>query len=346
MIKRPAALLVEWAERGLVPDRLLRAGIDRVVAARLRNEAGKDRAAERDDFWHAAWDGPITVRTRAVNRQHYEVPPGFFELVLGPRLKYSAAYWPEGMSDLAGAEEAMLELTATRAGIQEGQAILDLGCGWGSFSLWAAERFPDSDILAVSNSRAQRRFIEERAAARGLHNVAVLTTDIAEFAPGRTFDRIVSVEMLEHVRNHRAVFRAMRSWLEPDGAAFVHVFAHRRYAYPFEAQGPGDWMADTFFTGGVMPSRDLLPVAAAGHLDLDGDWWIDGTHYMKTLEAWLTRLDARRSAVRAELESAYGEDVDLWIQRWRMFFMACSQMFGRRDGTEWGIAHYRFAAKV
>ena len=229
--------------------------------------------------------------------------------------------------------------------MEDGQAVLDLGCGWGSFALWAAVRYPGSQITAVSNSGSQRRYIERVMKAREIGNLDVVTADVAAFDPGRRFDRIVSVEMLEHVRNHRALFGRMAGWLEEDGAAFVHVFAHKDHAYPFETGGSGAWMARTFFTGGVMPSRRLLPRAAQPSLELAGDWWLDGTHYARTLEAWLSRFDGRADEVRAVLEPVYGDDTDLWMQRWRMFFMACAQMFGHRSGSEWGVAHHLFVPR-
>lgn len=296
--------------------------------------------AAREQFWESAWSGEMALHADLANEQHYEVPASFFSLVLGPRKKYSAAYWPEGVDQLGAAEGAMLELYAERAGLRDGQSILDLGCGWGSFTLWAAERFPGSQIVAVSNSSSQREHIEAGVATRGLRNIEVVTSDITGLELRRRFDRVVTVEMLEHVRNHRAVFQKLRAWLEASGAVFVHVFAHRQYAYPFSGEGPGSWMARTFFTGGAMPSRALLPAAAHPLFQLADDWWIDGTHYARTLESWLTRLDEHEAEVRTVLEPVYGADVELWVQRWRMFFMACAEMFGYRNGTEWGVAQH------
>lgn len=338
---RFATAAVELAERRLVPDAGIRWATRRLVSNRLAAERDRDPAG-REAFWAAAQAGPIALVPDLANEQHYEVPAAFFDLVLGPRRKYSSAWWPPGVDDLASAEEAMLALTAERAGIADGQAILDLGCGWGSFTLWAAEHHPASEVVGVSNSAGQRDHILRLAADRGLGNVAVVTADVNDFDAGRRFDRVVSVEMLEHVRNHRALFERMRGWVAEDGAVFVHVFAHREFAYPFETGGPGSWMAETFFSGGVMPSVDLLPDAAARHFDLAGDWWVDGTHYARTLDAWLGRLDEQEPEVRAVLASTYGDDLDRWVQRWRMFFMACSALFGFADGTEWGVAHHRF----
>lgn len=336
-VRRAVAL----AESGRVPDRLVRSGMHRVVAARARKERRRP-PRERADFWNEARRGPVAVHTDTANQQHYEVPASFFDIVLGPAGKYSSAYWPEGVTGLAEAEEAMLRLTAERAGIEDGGHLLDLGCGWGSFTLWAARRHPGLQITAVSNSTGQRRHIEGIAGREGLTNIEVVTADVADFEPDRRFDRIVSVEMLEHVRNHPELFGRMRRWLEPEGAVFVHVFAHREYAYPFEAEGPASWMAETFFTGGVMPSRRLLPESAQPHFELDGDWWLDGTHYARTLDAWLDRFDANRDAVREILLPVYGNDTATWMQRWRMFFMACAEMFAYDAGRQWGVAHHRF----
>lgn len=286
------------------------------------------------------------MASEASKEQHYEVPPEFFELVLGSRLKYSSAYWPETVTHLDQAELAMLELYEDRAGLEDGQAILDLGCGWGSFTLWAAERYPSSSLLAVSNSHSQAVRIKQIAADHDLPNVEVVTSDINEFEPGRRFDRVVSIEMLEHVRNHRTLFERVARWVEPDGAVFTHVFAHQLYEYPFENTGSANWMARTFFTGGLMPSRDLLPDAALPFFTKAAEWWIDGTHYARTLEAWLARLDSKPDEVRQTLEPVYGEQADVWLQRWRMFFMACAEMFAYDQGRQWGVVHQVLEPRV
>ncbi len=341
--------LAQWAirqaENGRIPDPVIRAGMRRVIASRLRAERNAD-SAERRQFWQEAWRGPIAIDTASANEQHYEVPPEFFDVVLGPWRKYSAGLWPDSAVDLAAAEEEALLAYEERAGLTDGQSILDLGCGWGSFSLWAANRYPQSEVLAVSNSALQGEFIRDRADEMDLHNLTVATADINEFLPGRKFDRIVSIEMLEHVRNHRAVFERIRDWVEDDGAVFIHVFAHRELAYPYEADGPASWMAETFFTGGVMPSPSLLPAAAEPYFDLSQTWWIDGTHYSKTLESWLDRQDVHAEDVRHAIEPVYGADTERWVQRWRMFFMACSEMFSYRDGSEWGVVHHVFTPKT
>lgn len=335
------SFFIGQAEKGRIPDGLIRAGVHSIVGSRLRSE--REASPEtRADFWAEAWDGPIALVPDLANEQHYEVPAGFFDIVLGPHLKYSCASWGDDVSDLPAAEEQMLQLYAARAELEDGQSILDLGCGWGSFSLWAAARYPNSRITAVSNSKPQRLHIEELAHSRGIENLEVVTADINDFEPFGSFDRIVSIEMMEHVRNHRALFERVAKWVAPDGVVFVHVFAHREYAYPYEAGGAADWMARTFFTGGVMPSKALLPEAAGPFFSLDAQWWVDGTHYERTCEAWLERLDDNVDRIRDVLEPVYGDDVEIWIQRWRIFFMSCAEMFAYDEGREWGVVHLLF----
>jgi cyclopropane-fatty-acyl-phospholipid synthase len=335
------SLLIDQAEKGRIPDGLIRAGVRTIVGSRLRSERNAP-PERRSDFWAEAWDGPIALVPDLANEQHYEVPAGFFEIVLGPHLKYSCALWDESVSDLGDAEEQMLRLYSARAGLEDGQSILDLGCGWGSFSLWAAAEYPNSNITAVSNSKPQRLHIEELARDRGIDNLEVITADINDFDPGRAFDRVISIEMLEHVRNHRALFERFSDWVEPDGAVFVHVFAHSDYSYPYETGGAADWMARTFFTGGVMPSTTLLPEAAHPFFSLEAQWWVEGTHYERTCNAWLQRLDETIDEIQAVLGPVYGDDVDLWIQRWRIFFISCAEMFAYDGGREWGVVHHLF----
>ena len=338
-VRWDAALL----ETGLVPDRVTRLAIRRVSAARLREESrgGSERQQERlMAHIEALRRSPVAIETDAANRQHYEVPPAFFEHVLGPRLKYSSGWWPAGVSTLAQAEDRMLELTAGRARLQDGQDILELGCGWGSLTLFVAERFPSSRITGVSNSHAQRRFILERAAARGLQNVEVVTADINSFTTGVRFDRVVSVEMFEHARNYEELLHRVAGWLRPAGLLFVHIFTHLRFAYPYEVRDATDWMARHFFTGGQMPSHDLL-LYFQRDLALVDQWRLDGTHYEKTSNSWLANMDANRAALMPVLARTYGEaQARRWWARWRIFFMACAEMFGYRQGQEWGVSHY------
>jgi cyclopropane-fatty-acyl-phospholipid synthase len=265
--------------------------------------------------------------------------------VLGPHLKYSSCYWPSGVATLGEAEAAMLALTAERAGLADGQDVLDLGCGWGALSLWAAARYPASRIVAVSNSASQRAYIEGEARARGLANLVVRTADVRALElPVASFDRVVSVEMFEHMRNYAALLARIATWLRPDGALFVHVFAHRQYAYPFEDAGTSDWMAREFFTGGIMPSAQLLHYFQ-DDLRIVDEWHLAGTHYAKTAECWYENLMARERDVMTVLTAAYGADARRRFQRWRVFFLACAELFGYREGTEWLVAHYRFAPR-
>jgi cyclopropane-fatty-acyl-phospholipid synthase len=343
------ALGAALAERGLVPDPLVRSGIRSLLGGRLRDERRRDpgSAAARIARWREATAGaPLAPRPEAANEQHYELPAEFFRLVLGPRSKYSSCLWPGGVATLAAAEEAMLALSAERAEIADGQTVLDLGCGWGAMSLWLAERFPDARIVAISNSKPQGDYLRARAAECGLGNVEHRVADVnALELPAGGFDRIVSIEMFEHLRNYALLFERLERWLAPGGKLFVHVFCHRELAYPFEDRGASDWMARHFFTGGVMPSADLLP-AFAGALDLEERWLVPGTHYARTAEAWLDNLDARRAEALAILERAYGRDARRWLARWRLFFLACAELFGYRGGEEWLVAHYRFAKAV
>lgn len=324
-------------DRGLVPDAIIRRAIRRRCAERLRRERARfDRAA----FVAGLKTMPVALHTDLANEQHYEVPPAFFGLVLGPRRKYSCALFPPGVTDLAEAEERMLALTAERAGIADGQRILDLGCGWGSFSLWAAERYPAARIVAVSNSRDQGAFIRAEAARRSLANLQVLTADVNDFAPEGTFDRVVSIEMFEHLKNYGVILQRIAGWLSPGGQLFVHIFCHRNLAYHYESEGPDDWMTRHFFTGGTMPASDLLD-AFPEHLQVLQQWRVPGTHYRDTCEAWLRRMDARRDEVSAVLAVAYGPDqVTRWRVRWRVFFLACAELFAYGGGDEWFVGHY------
>ncbi|WP_431687663.1 class I SAM-dependent methyltransferase [Hahella sp. NBU794] len=332
--------MIELAEKGWLPDALIRFGIRRLCRERLLQE--RKRGGGELERIARYLNGPIAIETRAANEQHYEVPAEFYRLVLGPRLKYSACWWGKEVGDLAEAEEAMLALYAERAQLADGQRILDLGCGWGSLSLWLAETFPKAEITGVSNSASQRSYIEEQAALRGLRNLKILTCDVNVFSPSTTFDRIVSVEMLEHVRNYQALFERVSQWLAPAGLFFAHIFCHRNLLYPFETEGANNWMGRYFFTGGLMPAAGTF-----GHfqqnLRLMQQWMLNGRHYGATAEAWLANLDANEAKVRKIFADAYGdEQADLWTQRWRMFFMACAELFNYRSGAEWQVGHYLF----
>jgi cyclopropane-fatty-acyl-phospholipid synthase len=325
-------------DRGLVPDWVIRRAIRRRCAARLELErARKNRKAFLADLRNS----PIALHTDLANQQHYEVPPAFFAEVLGPRRKYSCGLWEQGVETLAEAEEAMLDLACERADLADGQAILDLGCGWGSLALYAAQRYPTSHITAVSNSRDQGEFIRQEATRLGLDNLTVVTDDVNTYAPDDCFDRVVSVEMFEHLKNYGEMLARIAHWLRPDGRLFVHMFVHRRLAYHYQSEGPDDWMAQHFFTGGTMPSFDLLR-DFNDDLVVSRDWQVSGWHYQRTCEAWLARMDERREAILPILAATYGADqVTRWWVRWRVFFMACAELFAYRGGREWFVGHYR-----
>jgi cyclopropane-fatty-acyl-phospholipid synthase len=331
------------AERGWLPDPLLRLGIRRLCADRLRQEYAGDWFERVRLRIHELRASPIAIHTDAANTQHYEVPARFFELALGKRLKYSSCYYPSGDENLDEAEIAMLDRYFECAELRDGQSILELGCGWGSLTLTMAARLPNARITAVSNSRPQREHIEAQCRLRGLSNVSVITTDVnrLELELGQ-FDRAVSIEMFEHMRNYESLLGRISSWLKPGGKLFVHIFCHRELCYPFDTDGDNDWMARHFFTGGLMPSADTL-MWFQRDLKIEEQWRIDGTHYQRTANHWLANQDARSKEILAVLGTAYGpERAQLWHQRWRMFWMACAELFGYRDGSEWLIGHYRF----
>lgn len=338
-------MLIALAERGPVPDSWIRGGIRQLLRRRLKREQADDphrrEQIKRERIQRFA-TGQVAEAQEQANEQHYEVPAGFYRLVLGPRMKYSSALWDEGVDNLDAAEAAMLALTCERAELADGQRILELGCGWGSLTLWMGHAYPNSEILALSNSASQREWIQARVREQGLTNVEVRTEDVARFEPGRVFDRVVSVEMMEHIRNHGLLMERIRDWLRPGGKLFVHIFCHREAFYPFEDADRGSWMARTFFTGGVMPSFDLLSRCQQA-LPLEQSWRVNGRHYARTLEAWLQRGDERRGEVVEALREPYGDQAQLWWQRWRIFFMACAELFRYRDGEEWFVGHYRFA---
>ncbi len=335
-------LAISLAERGILPNPIVRLGIRALLRDRLREIDAFDceRGIERQQaFLAEARRSPIAIATDAANRQHYEVPAAFFELVLGPHLKYSCAHWSPGTRALGDAEAEMLALVGARAQLADGQRVLDLGCGWGSFSLWCAKRFPKSRVLAVSNSKSQAEFIRRSADRASIQNLSVVTADVNAFDPDERFDRIVSVEMFEHVRNHGLLLARLARWLDPNGLLFVHHFAHRSAAYPYTTEGEDDWMGRYFFTGGMMPSDDWL-LAFQDELAVRARFRVDGTHYQKTSDAWLARLDQNARSALSILRETYGAGEErLWLQRWRLFFLGCSELFGYRGGQEWWVSH-------
>jgi cyclopropane-fatty-acyl-phospholipid synthase len=335
-------------ERDLLPDFLVRFGIRRLLKERLIEENRGDPESQQKHLMKLISrlkQSAVAVNTADANLQHYELPCAFFEHVLGPRLKYSSCYYRTADDTLAEAEANMLRLTAERAQLADGDRILELGCGWGSLSLWMAEHFPNSRITVVSNSRTQKRFIDARATARGLQNLEVITCDVnhLSFPPGTQFDRVVSVEMFEHMRNYETLMRRISSWLKPQGTLFVHIFTHKTYAYPFEIRDESDWMAKYFFTGGIMPSDDLLLYFQAD-LKIVDHWQVDGRHYQRTSEHWLENMDAHRADIEPLLAETYGADqVKRWWVYWRVFFMSCAELWGFDQGREWIVSHYLFS---
>lgn len=329
-----------------IPDDAVRKTLRFGLAGALRrlNAGGAaDHLARKMQFVRDRRTGPVAIATDSANVQHYEVPAAFFQLVLGPRLAYSGTAWPDGVTDLAASEAASFALICDRARLADGQRILDLGCGWGAFTLHAAERYPHADVVAVSNSRSQRAFIEARARERGLARVRVHTVNVADdWQVSGRFDRIVSIEMFEHMRNYDALLARLASLLTVDGHLFVHTFAHRLHAYVLDET----WTGTRFFTGGLMPSADLL-LYFQRDLDVVEHWCLDGTHYQRTADAWLARLDAARAQILDVLAATYGDaNAEYVLGEWRAFLLVCSESFGYADGREWLIAHYLFGRRT
>ena len=333
---------LKLVEKGLVPKPLLRHGIRKLLRERLDEQAAI--YAEQPDRALEAW--MQSMRSSAVaqvpelaNQQHYEVPPEFFRHALGARFKYSSGYYESEDSSLDQAEEAMLSLTCQRADLRDGQSILELGCGWGSLSLWMAERYPKSQILAVSNSAPQRQHIMDLAAARKLDNLQVITCDMNDFSTDSKFDRVVSVEMFEHMRNWEVLLERVHAWLNPDAKLFLHVFAHKSYAYSFEVRDESDWMSEHFFSGGMMPCPALFKRLETP-FEVEAQWEVCGTHYARTAEDWLRNLERNKQAVMSLFRATYGaQDAQRWYHRWRVFFLSCAELFNYNDGKEWFVAH-------
>jgi cyclopropane-fatty-acyl-phospholipid synthase len=335
----------DLAESGLIPDSVIRLGIRRLIKERRRQIGanGPECAVANMDLFVSMMDrSDIALVPGLANEQHYELPAEFFTQVLGRHRKYSCCYWSAGAETLDEAEQAALELTGERASIANGQSILDLGCGWGSFSLWVADRYRGCSVTAVSNSASQRLFIEGQAEARGLTNLRVITADMNVFHCDERFDRIVSIEMFEHMRNYGALFARISRWLSDDGYFFMHIFCHRSAAYEYVDGGPADWMSRHFFSGGIMPSRDL-PLRFQQHLTALNQWQWEGTEYQKTAKSWLKNMEKRKSTIMPILDRVYGKpDSRRWWMRWRMFFLAVGEMFGYDEGHEWLVGHYLF----
>ena len=339
--------LIELAEKGIIPDYFIRQGIVRNCENRLNNEnvSNTEKVSSKKQSWiQQMKESPIALVPEKANEQHYEVPPAFFENVLGKHLKYSSGYWPDGVNSLDESEESMLELSFERAQLVDGDSILELGCGWGSLTCYMASKLPNSNITAVSNSKDQKEHIINRCKNQGLDNIEVITADMNDFGTENKYDRVVSIEMFEHMRNYKKLLSKISSWLHDDGKLFIHIFTHQSVVYPFENQGEADWMAREFFSGGMMPSHDLL-LHFQDDLIIDDVWSVSGTHYEKTSLAWVNKMDANKDSIMKIFLKTYGDDAKLWFQRWRIFFMSCEKLFGYNNGSEWGVSHYRFSKR-
>ncbi|BAV09442.1 cyclopropane-fatty-acyl-phospholipid synthase [Filimonas lacunae] len=335
-------------EKDYFPDSLIRTGIRRLLKQRLQNENKGCTEVQQQHLLQLIQelkDSPIAVNTTDANEQHYEVPTRFYQYCLGPHLKYSSGYWKEGVTDIHTSEKDMLLLTCDRAQLQNGQEVLELGCGWGSLSLFMAVRYPQSSFTVVSNSRTQKMHIDEQARLQGITNLTVVTADMNLFTTEQRFDRVVSVEMFEHMRNYEMLMQKVASFLKPEGKLFVHIFTHKSYAYKFEVMDESDWMSKYFFTGGIMPSDHLL-LYFNQHVSIQDHWHVSGLHYSKTAEAWLQNMDRHKADIMPLFKETYGKKnaVKWWVY-WRIFFMSCSELWKYNNGQEWMVSHYLFQKK-
>ena len=336
-------------EENKIPDFLIRIGIRRLLKQRLADETKGNTQVQQEHLMKLIEElknSPIAVNTAEANEQHYEVPTDFYKYCLGKHLKYSSGFWKDGVDDIDTSEKDMLELTCERAELENGQTVLELGCGWGSLSLFMASKFPLSNFTVVSNSRTQKIYIDEQAKLRGITNLEVLTININNFNINKTFDRVVSVEMFEHMRNYEKLMKLVADVLKPDGKLFVHIFTHKKYTYKFEVIDNTDWMSKYFFTGGIMPSDNLL-LYFNKELFIQNHWHVNGKHYSKTSEAWLKNMDLHKKEIMPLFEQTYGKDQALkWWVYWRIFYMACAELWGYNNGEEWMVSHYLFNKKA
>jgi len=337
--------LIKMAENGSLPDFLIKAGISKLCEDRLKwsDKLGPDKLQEHNQSWvNKLKDSPIALVPEKANEQHYEVPPAFFDIVLGNHLKYSCGFWNNGVTDIEQSELDMLNIYSKRAELNDNMDILELGCGWGSLTLYMAQKYPKSNITAVSNSNDQRKYIQNKCKKLNINNIKVITCDMNDFLIDEKFDRVISIEMFEHMRNYKKLLHNISNFLKDDGKLFVHIFSHHTMVYPYEDNGPGDWMAREFFSGGLMPSHNLL-LNFQDDLKIESTWKVNGTHYSKTSYAWLENMDKNKNEIISIFNDTYGKDnARMWFQRWRIFFLSCAVMFGLKNGTEWGVSHYRF----
>ena len=344
-LDRIEATITRWIEGGTAPNWVLEILIRSLCWQRLWVERTSNAEAQGQKLRRLIErlnNSPIADLPEKANEQHYEVPAEFYLRVLGKNLKYSSCYFPSANTSLDSAEDEMLRITIERSQIKDGDSILELGCGWGSLTLLMAKQFPNSKITALSNSGSQRKFILEQAKQRGLSNLEVVTSDINKFELNQQFDRIVSVEMFEHLRNYRELFKRISTWMKPESSLFVHIFCHYKYAYLYEPKGVGDWMSRYFFSGGTMPSEYLFSHFNQD-LCIEQQWRVGGEHYARTARAWVKNLECNKRVLLPVLESIYGGGQGVrWFMRWKLFFLACAVLFGYRRGNEWLVAHYLF----
>ena len=331
-----------FVERTPVPDLVTRLGIGHLVARSRRRLATQPADAETA-FASDMRGLPIAVNTDAANAQHYELPAEFFRLVLGPLCKYSSCLYENDVSTLSEAENRALDETCAHAGIADGQEILELGCGWGSLSLWMAERYPSTRITAVSNSRSQREYICSAASARGLANIDVITADMNDYVTMAKYDRVVSVEMFEHMSNWRGLLERIAGVAQPRRSACSSMFSLTvARPYRFDMNDKEDWIAQHFFTGGIMPSHGLIR-RFPDLFEVEAEWRWSGEHYRRTALHWLANFDRNADAIGRIFRDVYGRDCEMWKRRWRVFFLATAGLFGDAGGQTWGVSHYRLS---